>query len=82
MAELQFWIRGDLVAEQRRRLEQLGARAVPVAAAGGRRADGTLVGAAWTRIETGPGEPDAERTRIAAAIGAEPDQITGPYAVH
>ncbi len=50
--------------------------------AGSRRGDGTLVGAAWTRIDTGPGEPDAERARIAAAIGAEPDQVTGPYAVH
>jgi hypothetical protein len=82
MSALQFWIRGDLLADQRRRLEQLGARAVPVAAAGGRRADGTLVGAAWTRIEAGPGDAETERARIAAAIGTEPDEVTGPYAVH
>ncbi len=81
MAALQFWIRGDLVAEQRRRLQELGVVVVPMGA-GSRRGDGTLVGAAWTRIDTGPGEPDAERARIAAAIGAEPDQVTGPYAVH
>jgi hypothetical protein len=81
MAVLQFWIRGDLIPEQRRSLEQLGLDAVPVAA-GGRRADGTLVGAAWTRIEAGAGDAEAERARIAAAIGTEPDEVTGPYAVH
>jgi hypothetical protein len=81
MAALQFWIRGDLVAEQRRRLEQLGVAAVPMGA-GARRPDGTLVSAAWTRIEAGPGDPETERARIANAIGTEPDEVTGPYAVH
>jgi len=80
MAALQFWIRGDLRAEQRNRLTEIGARAVPMAHNG--NGDDGLRRAAWTMIEARPGEPDAERAKLAAAIGAEPDELTGPYAFH
>jgi hypothetical protein len=33
-------------------------------------------------IEARPGEPEAERAKLAALLGAEPDEITGPYAFH
>ncbi|MBS1888280.1 MAG: hypothetical protein JSU06_13940 [Actinobacteria bacterium] len=79
MAALQFWIRGDLGAEQLDRLTEIGARAVPMSRNGNgddrRRA-------AWTMIEARPGEPEAERARLAAALGTEPDELTGPYAFH
>jgi hypothetical protein len=81
MAPLQFWIRGDLRAEQRARLAEIGARAVPMAANGRRNPDG-LRQAAWTMIEARPGETEAERAKLAELIGAEPDEITGPYAFH
>jgi hypothetical protein len=80
MAPLQFWIRGDLAAEQRERLVEIGARAVPMARA--TNGDGELRPAAWTMIEARPGEPEAERAKLAALLGAEPDDITGPYAFH
>ena len=38
--------------------------------------------AAWTMIEARPGEPEVERAKLAALLGAEPDEITGPYALH
>ncbi|HKZ14480.1 MAG TPA: hypothetical protein VJL81_11605 [Solirubrobacterales bacterium] len=81
MAALQFWIRGDLAAEQRQSLTEIGARAIPMSAT---RAtpDGDHRGAAWTMIEAPPGEPEAERNRVAAVIGAAPDDVTGPYAPH
>jgi hypothetical protein len=81
MAPLQFWIRGDLAAEQRERLTEIGARAIPMA----RSSDGNggePRPAAWTMIEARPGEPEAERAKLAAVLGAEPDEITGPYAFH
>jgi hypothetical protein len=81
MAPLQFWIRGDLAAEQRERLTEAGARAVPMA----RDTDGNGDApprAAWSLIEARPGEPEAERAKLAALLGAEPDEITGPYAFH
>lgn len=81
MAPLQFWIRGDLAAEQRERLVEIGARAVPMAR-GTAREDGELRRAAWTMIEARPGEPEAERARLAALLGADPGEITGPYAFH
>jgi hypothetical protein len=81
MAPLQFWVRGDLGAEQRERLTEIGARAVPMSATGRQNPDG-LRGAAWTMIEARPGEPEAERARVADLIGAAPDEITGPYAFH
>lgn len=80
MAPLQFWIRGDLAAEQRERLSEIGARAIPMA--GGAGGDGEPGRAAWTVIEARPGEPEAERAKLAALLGAEPDEITGPYAFH
>jgi hypothetical protein len=81
MAPLQFWIRGDLAAEQRERLTEIGARAVPMAS--GTNGDGSEPRpAAWTMIEARPGEPEAERAKLAALLGAEPDEITGPYAFH
>jgi hypothetical protein len=80
MAPLQFWIRGDLAAEQRERLLEIGARAIPMAR--GSNGDGELRPAAWTMIEARPGEPEAERAKLAALLGAEPDDITGPYAFH
>jgi hypothetical protein len=80
MAALQFWIRGDLGSEQCERLLEIGARAVPMASGSG--GDGELRPAAWTMIEARPGEPEAERARLAALLGAEPDEITGPYAFH
>ncbi len=80
MAALQFWIRGDLGAEQRERLTEIGARAVPVAAR--TNGDDPYRRAAWTMIEARPGEPEAERARLAALIGTEPGEITGPYAFH
>jgi hypothetical protein len=79
-AALQFWIRGDLAAEQRRSLTKIGARAIPMSAT--RPTPEGLGGAAWTMIEAPPGEPEAERNRLAALIGAEPETITGPYAPH
>jgi hypothetical protein len=81
MAALQFWIRGDLAAEQHRRLAEIGATAVPMSRVG-RTLDGTHRGAAWTMIETGPGETEAERAKVASLIGATPDDVTGPYAHH
>jgi hypothetical protein len=80
MAALQFWIRGDLAAEQRQSLTEIGARAVPMSAT--RETPDGLGGAAWTMIEAPPGEPEEERNRVAALIGFTPDQITGPYAPH
>jgi len=80
MAPLQFWIRGDLAAEQRERLIEIGARAVPMARSA--NGDGEPRPAAWTMIEARPGEPEAERAKLAALLGAEPDDITGPYAFH
>ncbi len=80
MAALQFWIRGDLAAEQRQSLTEIGARAVPMSAT--RKTPDGLGGAAWTMIEAPPGEPEAERNRVAALIGFAPEQITGPYAPH
>jgi len=80
MAPLQFWIRGDLAAEQRERLLEIGARATPMAR--GTDEDGEPRRAAWTVIEARPGEPEAERAKLAALLGAEPDDITGPYALH
>jgi hypothetical protein len=38
--------------------------------------------AAWTMIEARPGEPETERAKLAELLGAEPDEITGPYAFH
>lgn len=81
MAPLQFWIRGDLAAEQRERLTEIGARAIPMAR-GADGDDGEPRRAAWTVIEARPGEPEAERAKLAALLGAEPDDITGPYAFH
>lgn len=81
MAALQFWIRGDLAAEQRQSLTEIGARAVPMSATRP-TPDGHFGGAAWTMIEAPPGEPEAERNRVAAVIGAAPESITGPYAPH
>jgi hypothetical protein len=80
MAPLQFWIRGDLAAEQRERLIEIGARAVPMAR--GANGNGETRPAAWTMIEARPGEPEVERAKLAALLGAEPDEITGPYAFH
>ena len=80
MAPLQFWIRGDLAAEQRERLVEIGARAVPMARS--TNGHGEPRPAAWTMIEARPGEPEAERAKLAALLGAEPDEITGPYAFH
>lgn len=82
MAALQFWIRGDLAAEQRDRLSEIGARAIPMARPNGNGDDGPLRPAAWTMIEARPGEPEVERAKLAALLGAEPDEITGPYAFH
>jgi hypothetical protein len=83
MAALQFWIRGELGTEQCERLTEIGARAVPMARNGnGNGDDGELRRTAWTMIEARPGEPETERARLAALIGAEPDEITGPYALH
>ncbi|HEY2477805.1 MAG TPA: hypothetical protein VGI17_03665 [Solirubrobacterales bacterium] len=81
MAALQFWIRGELGAEQCERLTEIGARAVPMAR-NGNGDDGELRRAAWTMIEARPGEPETERARLAALIGAETDELTGPYAFH
>jgi hypothetical protein len=81
MAALQFWIRGDLAAEQRERLTEIGARAIPMAASTN-GPDGPLRPAAWTMIETRPGEPEAERARVASVLGTEPDALSGPYAFH
>lgn len=81
MATLQFWIRGDLAAEQRERLIEIGARAIPMARGAGGD-DSEPRHAAWTVIEARPGEPEAERAKLAALLGAEPDEITGPYAFH
>ncbi|MBS1678077.1 MAG: hypothetical protein JST08_11905 [Actinobacteria bacterium] len=80
MAPLQFWIRGDLAAEQRERLLEIGARAIPMARS--TNGDDERRPAAWTMIEARPGEPEAERAKLAALLGAEPDEITGPYAFH
>ncbi len=80
MAPLQFWIRGDLAAEQRDRLLEIGARAIPMARSA--NGDGEPRPAAWTMIEARPGEPEAERAKLAAVLGFEPDEITGPYAFH
>lgn len=80
MAPLQFWIRGDLAAEQRERLVEIGARAIPMARGAG--GEGEPRRAAWTVIEAQPGEPEAERAKLAALLGAEPHEITGPYAFH
>jgi hypothetical protein len=83
MALLQFWIRGDLAAEQRERLDEIGARAVPMSRRPTRNGNGEQFSrAAWTMIESRPGEPEAERAKLAALLGAEPDEITGPYAFH
>lgn len=79
MVPLQFWIRGDLAAEQRERLIEIGARAVPMARS--RNGDEPRP-AAWTMIEARPGDPEAERAKLAALLGAEPGEITGPYAFH
>jgi hypothetical protein len=81
MAPLQFWIRGDLAADQRERLTEVGARAVPMAASTN-GPEGSLRPAAWTMIEARPGEPDAERARLASVLGTDPDELTGPYAFH
>ena len=81
MAALQFWIRGDLAAAQRQSLAQIGARAIPMSAPRG-TPDGAHYGAAWTMIEAPPGEPEAERNRVASLIGATPADLTGPYAPH
>lgn len=80
MAPLQFWIRGDLAADQREALLEVGARAIPMARSA--NGNGELRPAAWTMIEARPGEPEAERAKLAALLGAEPDEITGPYAFH
>jgi hypothetical protein len=80
MAPLQFWIRGDLAADQRERLDEIGARAVPMARSA--NGNGETRPAAWTMIEARPGEPEVERAKLAALLGAEPDEITGPYAFH
>ena len=80
MAPLQFWIRGDLAAEQCDRLSEIGARAVPMARS--TNGDGEMRPAAWTMIEARPGEPEAERAKLAALLGAEPGEISGPYALH
>jgi hypothetical protein len=80
MAPLQFWIRGDLADEQCERLIEIGARAIPMARS--INGDGEHRPAAWTMIEARPGEPEAERAKLAALLGAEPDEITGPYAFH
>lgn len=83
MAPLQFWIRGDVGTEQAERLSAIGARAVPIARNGNGNGNGDGERrAAWTMIEAHPGEPEAERAKLAAALGAEPDEITGPYALH
>jgi hypothetical protein len=81
MAPLQFWIRGDLADEQRRRLTTIGARAIPMSP-GMPTPDGEHRPAAWTVIEAPHGEPEAERNRVAELIGAQPDDVTGPYAPH
>jgi hypothetical protein len=80
MAPLQFWIRGDLAADQRERLTEIGARAVPMARS--LNGNGETRPAAWTMIEARPGEPEVVRAKLAALLGAEPDEITGPYALH
>ena len=80
MAPLQFWIRGDLGDEQRERLIEIGARAVPMARS--MNGNGDTRPAAWTMIEARPGEPEAERAKLAALLGAEPGEISGPYALH
>jgi hypothetical protein len=80
MAPLQFWIRGDLAAEQRERLIEIGARAVPMARS--LNGNGETRPAAWTMIEARPGEPEPERAKLAALLGAEPGEISGPYALH
>ena len=80
MAPLQFWIRGDLAAEQRERLTEIGARAVPMARSV--NGNGETRPAAWTMIEARPGEPEVERAKLAAVLGTEPNEITGPYALH
>ena len=81
MAALQFWIRGDLAAEQRQSLTTIGARAIPMSP-GMPTPDGELRAAAWTMIEAPPGEPEAERNRVAALIGTAPEALSGPYAPH
>jgi hypothetical protein len=81
MAPLQFWIRGDLRAEQSKPLTEIGARAIPMAASTN-GPDGPLRPAAWTMIEARPGEPEAERAKLASALGTEPGELTGPYALH
>jgi hypothetical protein len=80
MAPLQFWIRGDLAADQCEALLEAGARAVPMARSA--NGNGELRPAAWTMIEARPGEPEAERAKLAALLGAEPGELTGPYAFH
>jgi hypothetical protein len=80
MAPLQFWIRGDLAADQRERLTEIGARAVPMARS--MNGNGDTRPAAWTMIEARPGEPEVERAKLAALLGAEPGEISGPYALH
>jgi hypothetical protein len=80
MAPLQFWIRGDLAADQREALLEVGARAIPMARSA--NGNGELRPAAWTMIEARPGEPEAERAKLAALLGAEPGEISGPYALH
>jgi hypothetical protein len=80
MAPLQFWIRGDLAADQRERLTEIGARAVPMARSS--NGNGDPRPAAWTMIEARPGEPEAERAKLAALLGAQPGEISGPYALH
>jgi hypothetical protein len=80
MASLQFWIRGDLGAEQRERLDEIGARATPMARS--INGNGETRPAAWTMIEAGPGEAEVERAKLAALLGAEPGEISGPYAFH
>lgn len=81
MAALQFWIRGDLRAEQRERLTEIGARAVPMVRGTNRNGDEPRP-AAWTMIEARAGDVAAERAKLAKLLGAEPDEITGPYAFH
>jgi hypothetical protein len=54
MAPLQFWIRGDLRADQRSCLREIGVEAIPTAA-GDRQADSTLTGVAWTLIVASAG---------------------------
>ncbi|HEX4306403.1 MAG TPA: hypothetical protein VHZ54_10220 [Solirubrobacterales bacterium] len=81
MAALQFWIRGDLRAEQCERLTEIGARAVPMARRANRNG-GEPRPAAWTMIEARAGDAEAERAKLAKLLGAEPGEITGPYAFH